>query len=291
MPLHKPGRALRIVTTNAVVERENMNPLLVLADPPPDNEGAAESPRIVLTVWRGIAPHALRKRVFAFRRQRREARTMSPVTRVPLAHLMLGDQGGEPANRYAQLVRDWLYPSRSIAASPHVALLQEFEQRGDEVLADSFLPTTAYYGLAADCIRVTGQYRDATRPADIRDEVRRFLGDYRAEKARVASQQPPAAERPLEVRKIAHSECFQIVDGHHRAAIAHQLGATDISAVVTERPVLTLLQAVLLSGSWLQGRFELYQPIDSPELKKNGNSSASAATAWPRLSGSWNSTK
>jgi len=244
-----------------------MTPLLVLADPPPDNEADAETLPLVRKVWRSVVPGSLRDRIYRLRRAKRASRQATKVVRLPLDHLLVGDQGGVPASQYAQLVGDWLYPSTPIAASPHATLLRQYEQHGEGLLTESFLPTTAYYRLVTDCIRVTGQYRGATHPSDVKSIVRRYLDDFLAEKKRPASNRQDIA-RPIEVRAIAHSDCYQVVEGHHRAAMAHQLGSQHVSAVVVERPVLTPLQAVLLSGTWLQGRFELYQPVNSPELKK-----------------------
>lgn len=244
-----------------------MAPLLILADPRMDNDADAATLPLVRSIWRSVVPSSMRKSIYRLRRVYQHRRQTSRVVRLPLDRLLLGDQGGVPASQYAQLVDDWLYPSRPIATSPHAALLRDYEQHGEDVLAESFLPTTAYYRLVADCIRVTGQYRGVTRSSEIKGVVRRYLDDFRAEKERPASDREDLA-RPIEIRPIAHSDCYQVVEGHHRAAMAYHLGSEHVSAVVVERPVLTPLQAVLLSGTWLQGRFELYQPVDSPELKK-----------------------
>ena len=244
-----------------------MNPLLVLANPPPDDRPDHEALPLLRKAWRGIVPDPLRQRIYRLRRSHRVARQSSPTLSLPLDRLLLGDQGGVPANQYAQLTGDWLYPSTPIAGSPHVALLRDYEQHGEDVLAESFLATTAYYRLVADCIRVTGSYRDATRASEAGAVARRYLDDFRADKGRPAAERSHRT-RPIEVRAIAHSDCFQVIEGHHRAAMAHRFGESTIPAIVREQPVLTPLQAVLLSGTWLQGRFELYQPVDSPELTK-----------------------
>ena len=244
-----------------------MKPLLVLANPPPDERPDREALPLVRKAWRGIVPDPLRQRIYRLRRSHRAGREPSRTLSLPLDRLLMGDQGGVPAGQYAQLTGDWLYPSTPIADSPHVALLRDYEQHGDGVLAESFLPTTAYYRLVTECIRVTGGYRDATRASEAGGVARRYLDDFRADRTRPASERGYRT-RPIEVRTIAHSDCFQVIEGHHRAAMAHHLGESAIAAIVRERPVLTPLQSVLLSGTWLQGRFELYQPVDSPELTK-----------------------
>jgi 2-polyprenyl-3-methyl-5-hydroxy-6-metoxy-1,4-benzoquinol methylase len=245
-----------------------MKPLLVLTNPPSDDVVDANRPSFVRSVWRRVTPQTLRERIYRLRRDYRVSREKASVVRLPVERLLMGDQGGLPANQYAQLVGDWLYPSTPIALSPHVALLRDYDAHGDEVFSERFLPTTGYYQLCADCIRVTGQYRGATRLPELERVARRFVDDFCALKKRAASEQPIESEKPLEVRRIAHSDYYQIVEGHHRAAMACRLGSPTISAIVVERPLLTPLQAVLLSGSWLQGRFELYQPVEAPELKK-----------------------
>ena len=73
---------------------------------------------------------------------------------------------------------------------------------------------------------------------------------------------------PIRVRPIRYSDCYQIIDGHHRLAIAHARGKTAARVRVHSPAVLTPLQSLLLDVLWQNGRRELYQPIDSPELKK-----------------------
>lgn len=70
------------------------------------------------------------------------------------------------------------------------------------------------------------------------------------------------------VRPIKHSDCYQIIDGHHRAALAHMRKQRDIQVLVMSDPVLTPLQSLLLDVLWTAGQCKLYQPIKSPELER-----------------------
>src|SRR5690606_27704363 len=65
---------------------------------------------------------------------------------------------------------------------------------------------------------------------------------------------------------ITASDCFQVFDGHHRAAIARARGEKHIRALVRHSSVKTRLQEMLVDVAWQQDRHELYQPVDAPEL-------------------------
>jgi len=70
----------------------------------------------------------------------------------------------------------------------------------------------------------------------------------------------------IAVRPVMYSTCFHVLEGHHRLAIAHMRGARQARALIKQPAALTPLQELLLDASWLKGRRELYQPINSPEV-------------------------
>jgi SAM-dependent methyltransferase len=66
---------------------------------------------------------------------------------------------------------------------------------------------------------------------------------------------------------VRGSDCFQVVDGHHRVAAAAVAGETRVAARVRRGSVTTPLQDHLDRMSWIGGKRELYQPVDAPELE------------------------
>ncbi|MGW0228640.1 hypothetical protein ACWDWO_10035 [Actinopolymorpha singaporensis] len=74
---------------------------------------------------------------------------------------------------------------------------------------------------------------------------------------------------PILVAPIRDSDCFQVLDGHHRLALLAHRGAESASVKVKRVAVTTPLQDLLGQMSWIGGKKELYQPIDAPELQRS----------------------
>jgi hypothetical protein len=136
--------------------------------------------------------------------------------------------------------------------------------------------------MARTCIRRTGRYFGAEDAAGIVAQAREFLaGDTVAEAAAGAAEDggprpgdlhsPPG--QPVLVVPIAHSDCYQVLDGHHRVARAAAEGAMTLPVRVRRGTVTTPLQDLLQRMSWLDGGRQLYQPVDAPEL----------AAQWPTV--------
>jgi SAM-dependent methyltransferase len=188
---------------------------------------------------------------------------------VPVSQLLMGDECGIAADKFARLTGQPLRCSTPISDSPHAQLLRLHQQRGDAIFADGSFEQSAYYRNAALCIDILGWYFDARQVEQIADVARRYIDPlhHRADVgAPVEGRSAP--DDPIRVRPIAHSDCWQIIDGHHRAALAAVRGQTHLEVVPQGRPVLTPLQTTLLDVLWLQGRRELYQPVDAPELHR-----------------------
>jgi SAM-dependent methyltransferase len=98
--------------------------------------------------------------------------------------------------------------------------------------------------------------------------MRRFVDQFRHGPAAecILAKGQSGKHDPVRVARIEDSDCFQIIDGHHRAAMAFVRGETSICALPEKRRVVTPLQALLKDVLWFRGRRELYQPLDAPEL-------------------------
>ncbi len=190
--------------------------------------------------------------------------------RVSLSQILMGGESAHTGEAFARLTADPLRPSTPISQSPHVELLMLWDQLGAALFREEVFHTTRYYRNALLNIDLFGSYFDATSEHAIVDGARRFVGCYVGDThERLPSQRGQSGPREaIHLRPIKHSDCFQVVDGHHRLAIAHMHGRRDVMAVVEQRAVLTPIQRMLLNVMWIQGRKELYQPIDVPEIRK-----------------------
>lgn len=193
------------------------------------------------------------------------------LAEVPIDRLLLGQQDGVTVQRYASETGDLLWGSTPVSEGPHVALLR---------LADAGPPSDAeilaspYGEHARRCLRLTGRYFWATDEAGVVEVARAFLdragsadgdGDGAPPAGRAGQSGP---DDPILVAPVRDSDCYQVLDGHHRLALAAVRGEPSARVSVKRSPVTTPLQDHLRKMSWLGGTKELYQPIDAPELKQ-----------------------
>ena len=97
------------------------------------------------------------------------------MTWVSLDRLLLGDEWGVDAAKYARITGDLTRPSTPLSRSPHVKLLEEYRRIGEEVLTPKALEGTAYYQNAAQCIDIFGNYFEARSSEQIQGVARRFV--------------------------------------------------------------------------------------------------------------------
>jgi hypothetical protein len=192
------------------------------------------------------------------------------LAQVPTDRLLLGGENRIPAAEYAAISGDLLRPSTRVADGPHVALLRDFRDHGAIVLEDEHLRATPYVANAMNVIALTGNYFSAHDEAAVLALARNFVTPERdpTAPARVGARMPG---EPVRVRRIRHSDCFQVVDGHHRVARAVVDGAPFVLAAVEATRVSTPVQELVAGMSWTEGRRERYQPVVAPEL----------GSAWP----------
>ena len=185
---------------------------------------------------------------------------------VPMDRLLLGAQGGWTARGFAERTGDLLWPSTRLLDGPHLALLRQAAEAEptDEELLDG-----PYGELGRRCIAAGGDYFGATDDAGVVASARAFIARSRGadgEGGRRPSQS--GALDPVLVAPVRSSSYYQVLDGHHRLALAAFRGETTARVVAKWAPVTTPLQDLLLKMSWLDGTKELYQPIDAQELRE-----------------------
>ncbi|MDN4161715.1 class I SAM-dependent methyltransferase [Nocardioides abyssi] len=192
------------------------------------------------------------------------------TARIALPKVLVGGQNGLPASVIAEATGDLLWGSRSIADGPHVALLRAGAQRP---LTDEEILASAYADLARACIAVSGQYFGVTDEAGILRLSRDFLARAAAPVGMTLPQAGPVRPHqsepgvPILLAPVRDSDCYQVVDGHHRLAIQVVQGSVGVRAKVRRLSVTTPLQDVLDEMSWIGGERELYQPVDAPEVR------------------------
>ncbi|TDC76087.1 hypothetical protein E1285_40475 [Actinomadura sp. 7K507] len=188
--------------------------------------------------------------------------------------LLVGAQGGWTAREFADRTDDLLWPSTPFLDGPHVALLR---LAGEEPgLTDEQILDSDYGRLGLRCIKAGGNYFGGTDEAGVLAAARAFIARYRGEAVPAGADEPAedkalrpqqsGPQDPVLVAPVRGSDRYQILDGHHRLAIAAMSGADGADVVAKWLPVTTPLQDLLLKMSWLDGTHELYQPIDAPEL-------------------------
>jgi hypothetical protein len=184
--------------------------------------------------------------------------------------MLLGSQAGLDAARVADLVGDPLWPSTRVVDGPHVALLRLADERGDKLSDDDIL-TSAYGRMALKFADGRGSYFGATDGAGVLALGRDFIARHRGDRP---ASGPATAYRstggdPILVAPVRWSECYQVLDGHHRLALAIARGGQYVEVTTKRFAMTTPLQDLLNQMSWLDGNRELYQPVDAPELRQS----------------------
>lgn len=190
---------------------------------------------------------------------------------VPIDKLLLGGDCGLPGAYYARLVNDPLRTSRPVSAWPHTALLRQHAELGDRIFDPAHLRQTPYYRNARQAIDYTGRYFSARTDAAVAQVARDFVARYQGEQ--IPPKGPPGvhsslASSAITVRPLFASDFYEVVDGHHRAAIAYLRGEKTLSADCIYFPRKTALMEMVSDVLWQQGRIELYQPLEQPEFAR-----------------------
>ena len=183
---------------------------------------------------------------------------------MPLQRILLGGQHFLSASDYAAGSDDLLWASTPVAEGPHVDLLR---RAGRGELTDDDILESSYGTLARTCIRLGGHYFGAVDDAGVVQVAREFLAgreDGTSSDARPAQSEPGGL---VHLAPIRDSDCYQVVDGHHRLAERIVAGDDRVAARVRRMAVTTPLQDLLDRMSWIGGKRLLYQPVDAPELE------------------------
>jgi O-antigen/teichoic acid export membrane protein len=184
---------------------------------------------------------------------------------IPAARILMGGQGGMSGIEFASRIGCLTFTSVPISAGPHADLLRR-ALRAQTEISDTEILASSYGRMATACIQATGSFFGAEDGDGIVLVAREFIDRARGSMTVQPRPGRSGANEPIVVAAIRHSDCYQMIDGHHRAAIDVCTGSVVLRVRVRWLSVRTALQAHLLKMSWLGGRRELYQPIGMPEV-------------------------
>jgi SAM-dependent methyltransferase len=189
------------------------------------------------------------------------------LKKIDLRKVLMGGEAGFSSASYARMTGDLLWPSRSIVDSPYVELLNQYLAEGENLFLPDRFKTTSYYQNAAHAIELYGEYFGRQAPEDIVELARKFCRRLHAKSFNHEEPAETEFEPDIVVQRIKSSDCYQIVEGQHRLALAWVEGLKEHKCLVRpSSPVLTPIQQMIIDSSWTLGRPQVYQPIAAPEL-------------------------
>ena len=157
-----------------------------------------------------------------------------------------------------------------LAEGPNVRFLEQYLEIGDHILTPSVLRSTTLHRYAFAELERDGRYYEATNEQELLRVMRDFLNHF--DGAPMPSRPPgwwhdhsPSGSHPT-ARAIRYSPFYQIIDGHHRLAIAYVQGRRDYRIGVDHSPTTTPAQDRLLVVRAARGAPRLSQPVDWPEV-------------------------
>jgi hypothetical protein len=188
----------------------------------------------------------------------------------------VGGQGTYSAVSWAERTGDWQRVSTPLENSNYVGFLAQYRKFGEKILDWKNFEHTDYFKNALRCVEFWGDYFGQRTRDGIQAQARAFIILYErvkngdATEVNFPSIKDHALPRSLpRVRETLTANTFQIVDGHHRLAIARILGNRKAKVIVLRPASPSGLQSLVLKVNRTQGRRELYQPIDSVEFDES----------------------
>lgn len=198
--------------------------------------------------------------------------SLNKIEEVPLSLLLIGQQCGIPLGQWVKNTKEYSRVSQLLGDSPYVEFLREVD-RDRSILQDSGrMKKTAYYAMARVCMQYTGNFMGKKGESAIIDWMREYYAFYSSLQTGTSYRSDvflddghSGAEEPVQVSKVRDSEYYEIIDGHHRCAIAFMCGKTTIAAEIAGT-AYSYLQGLIIKSTGSPGR-AMMQPVDAPELK------------------------
>ena len=190
---------------------------------------------------------------------------------VNLDKVLIGQQAGIPLDQWILRTKEYQRISVPISKSPYANFLKSIIEDPLRLTNESFLESTDYFEMMSLCIEKTGHYMSITKKKNLYRQADYFYELFQNfNNTKEPSQHNEEHEgrstknSPIKVKKILYSDCYEIVDGHHRSAIAHVKGDKTIDVEIID-DTLSYLQKIILKSQQTFG-IELYQPLNKLEV-------------------------
>lgn len=193
---------------------------------------------------------------------------------VEIEKILVGQQSGTPLDDWVELTNEFNRVSMSLVDSPYVNFLKAVDC--DETILNDYnrLSVTSYYKMSEIVINEHGNYFGAKNSEELEivmNDYYKFYKNYisnnNGDGHEFYSQDCHSkTDEPIMLNKIKQSDCYEVVDGHHRLAIKYLKGEKKIRALIVNEKH-SYLQKIILAGRQTHGDCELYQPINRNEVK------------------------
>jgi 2-polyprenyl-3-methyl-5-hydroxy-6-metoxy-1,4-benzoquinol methylase len=189
-----------------------------------------------------------------------------------LNKVIMGSQDLYPSEIWSELSRTDDLMSVPICSSPHTEFLLTVDKNSSILTDENALSQTRYFCFIKTCIHVSQEYMGCKSDVEIYQWMREFYQLYLFKGGSSASPEFSRSfghsnpKSKIVVAELKKSDCYEVLDGHHRAAIACALGQDTIEVVVAKKKYSTL-QKLLMQVNQVHKLPELYQPVDRLEVK------------------------
>jgi SAM-dependent methyltransferase len=189
---------------------------------------------------------------------------------VDLEKVFIGNQCGKVLEKWVKKTHEWDRASCLLKDSPYVRFLSEVAANEHLLNNDTFLENQPYYRMAETAVEFSGSFFGGKTPEALKKQMRSFYKFYSTFSAghqgSVAHDdfRHSTPDDPVMMHKIFSSDCYELNDGHHRAAISYVMGKRKMNALIAGE-AKTYLQKLLLRDQAGTG-IVLHQPIEKPEV-------------------------
>jgi SAM-dependent methyltransferase len=197
---------------------------------------------------------------------RQAVRHRPGLRRIPVSRLLMGGQAGLDSSGFARALGTLRYGSTPLDRSPHVELLR-LAGRTDRRLTDEEVRATAFFEFARRLADTWGDYFGAESDDEIIEMARNFADWSQGLASRDTGNSGSRLGDHVLVAKVPGGSMYQVMDGHHRLAVAIADGATTVEVHRTWLSTETALQHRLWErGEGSRGTGSLSEPMTAREL-------------------------
>ena len=185
----------------------------------PANSGVTSRPNVAFRLGRLLPFH---------RSLSRWIRIRPRVIDVNPASLLMGCQAGLDPIAFADAVHSARWVDAQVEESPHVRLLRLAIDSSTE-LSDEEIKSTEYWSFARSIFEASGEFFGAHEDDEILKVTRNFIEWGLGTAPRMTPRPDSRGGDGILVARVSGTKNYQIIDGHHRAAIAVVRGEPSIA--------------------------------------------------------------